>query len=70
MAEHSRRASAAASRIEGQVAGYLNYKNCTSIGSKKLIAGARQRTWDEIAPFVYRLMGAPQRVLDPGRWSW
>ena len=27
--------------------------------------GACQRTWDDIAPFVYRLMGAPQRVLDP-----
>ena len=43
----------------------LDYSRLYEYRFRGVDQGARQAVWDEIAPFVWRRMGSPRRVLDP-----
>ena len=43
----------------------MNFQRLYEYRFRGIDQGARESVWGEIAPFVHRQMGPPQRVLDP-----
>ena len=43
----------------------INYQRLYAYRFRDVEQSARQAVWDEIAPWLHRALGAPQRVLDP-----
>ena len=43
----------------------MNYERLYSFRFRDVDQGSRQEVWNQIAPHVHGLMGAPQKVLDP-----
>jgi SAM-dependent methyltransferase len=43
----------------------INYERLYRYRHRSVNQRARDAVWREVAPFVYRMMGAPRRVLDP-----
>jgi hypothetical protein len=44
----------------------INYERLYEYRFRGIDQASRQAVWDEIAGYLYRRMGAPERVLDPG----
>ena len=43
----------------------IDYERLYEFRHRRVYRDARVAVWNEIAPYVYELMGRPQRVLDP-----
>src|SRR5215216_424521 len=43
----------------------MNYQRIYEYRFQEVDQQTRQAVWDEIAAYIYKLMGCPERILDP-----